>query len=422
MVGRRPVNSKKDCRTMLFLGEIAPMSIDIRRAAHGLVLGLAAAFAAPHFALAQATFNPYADARYEYDSNVFRAQSAQANLIAIGDSTLADKDLRSVVGVDGTYLWSEQKLTATLEGRRYNYDHFTNLDHNEYLADVALKWKTTSLLDGILEARQEQLMAPFAIGNSTQLTIDVDRKISGTLDLNINPDWRLESGVYSHNLKAPLQDFPDFTEREVGTQLALVNRSITHLTYGISLDHISGRFENAPSVGSYDQTDAQLTVNYTVSALSTFKGAVGYTKRQQAGDSLSGITGLLGYTRQLTVKTSVAFNATRTVNSYVAAGGSEIDTGATATVSWQATYRVGVSLSGGYTHSAFVGQFVPGSPGSITAGRVDNSPEGSLNVNYQVLRNVKLRAYLNRQSRSSDVDLYTCNDTTVGIEARVSLR
>jgi hypothetical protein len=407
---------------MLFLGEIAPMSIDIRRTAHGLVLGLAAAFAAPHFALAQAAFNPYADVHYEYDSNVFRAPSAQANLIAIGDSTLADRDLRSVVGVDGTYLWSEQKLTATLEGRRYDYDHFANLDHNEYLADVALKWKTTSLLDGILEARQEQLMAPFAIGNSSQLTIDVDRKISGTLDLNINPDWRLESGAYSHHLKAPLQDFPDFVEREVGTQLALVNRSITHLNYGISLDHISGRFDNAPNVGSYNQTDAQLTVNYTVNALSTFKGALGYTKRTQAGDSLSGITGLLGYTRQLTVKTSVTFNATRAVNSYVAAGGSEIDTSATVAVSWQATYRIGVNLSGGYTHSAFVGQSIAGSPGSITAGRVDNSPVGALNVNYQVLRNVLLRAYLNTQSRSSGIDLYNFHDTTVGIEARVSLR
>ena len=59
-------------------------------------------------------------------------------------------------GMDGTYLWSQQKLTATLEGRHFDYDHFTELDHNEYLAHVALDWKLTSLLDGILDARQEQ--------------------------------------------------------------------------------------------------------------------------------------------------------------------------------------------------------------------------------------------------------------------------
>jgi hypothetical protein len=219
------------------------------------------AMVAPRLAEAQATANPYADVHYEHDSNVFRVQNSQANLIAIGDPTLADNDVKAVIGAEGSYLWSEQKLTATIEGRRYVYDHFSELDHNEYLADVALKWKTTSLLDGLVEARQEQLMAPFTLGNSTQLSIDVDRKITGGLNLNFNPDWRLESLVYSHNLKSPLQDFPDFVEREVGTQLALLNRSVSHLTYGITVDHISGRFENAPNVGTYNQVDAQLTVN-----------------------------------------------------------------------------------------------------------------------------------------------------------------
>lgn len=391
------------------------------RTAFGLLWALLGAAAAPHMALAQATLNPYADAHYEYDSNVFRVQNSQANLIALGDPTLADKDLKSVIGLDGTYLWSEQKLTATVEGRRYDYDHFTELDHNEYLADVALNWRTTSLLDGILEARQEQLMAPFQLGNSSALTIDVDRKISGTLDLNINPDWRLETGAYSHYLKSPLQDFPDFVERETSGQLALLNRSVAHLTYGITIDHLSGRFENAPTVGSYNQTDAQLTASYVVSALSTFKGALGYTKRTETGDSVSGITGLLGYTRQLTPKTSIAFNATRAVNSYVAAGGSELDTSANLVVSWQATYKLNVGLSGGYVHSTFVGQFVPGSPGSITAGRADNSPLASLNLNYQVMRHFKLHGYFNHTSRSSTVDLYNFSDNIVGIEARVSL-
>src|SRR4029077_4721381 len=150
---------------------------------------LLTAMAAPELAGAQATANPYADVHYEDDSNVFRVQNSQANLVAIGDPTLADNDLKAVIGAEGSYLWSEQKLTATVEGRRYVYDHFNQLDHNEYLADVALKWKTTSLLDGLLEARQEQLMAPFTLGNSAQLSIDVDRRVTGGLNLNFNPDW-----------------------------------------------------------------------------------------------------------------------------------------------------------------------------------------------------------------------------------------
>ncbi|HEY2783074.1 MAG TPA: hypothetical protein VGI90_20020 [Steroidobacteraceae bacterium] len=379
---------------------------------------IAAAIAAPRMAAAQASANPYADVHYEHDSNVFRVQNSQANLIAIGDPTLADNDVKAVAGAEGTYLWSEQKLTATVEGRRYLYDHFSQLDHNEYLADVALKWKTTSLLDGLVEARQEQLMAPFTLGNSTQLSIDVDRRLTGGLNLNINPDWRLESEVYSHNLKSPLQNFPDFVERETGTQLALLNRSVSHLTYGITVDHISGSFENAPNVGTYNQVDAQLTVNYAVSALTTFKGAAGYTKRDQILDSVSAATGMLGYSRQLTGKTSLTFNLTRAVNSYVAAGGSEVDTSATLGLNWQATYLIAVAVQGGYMHSTFVGQFVPG---SLTNGRADNLPTGSLNVNYQVFRHATLKAYVQKQSRTSNIDIYRFTDTTFGVEARVSL-
>jgi len=78
-----------------------------------------------------------------------------------------------------------------------------------------------------------------------------------------------------------------------------------------------------------------------------------------------------------------------------------------------------VAINGGYTHSTFAGQFVPG---SLTAGRTDNLPTGSLNINYQIFRHTLLKAYLQRQSRSSNIDIYQFGDTIVGIEARVSLR
>lgn len=397
--------------------------IDTRafRIASVLLCALAGVVAAPHAALAQLTVNPYVDAHYEYDSNVFRVQNSQANLINLGDPTLADRDLRGLIGVDGKYQWGQQELTAQLEGRRVVYDHFTELNHNEYLANLVYDWKVTTLLDGTLQAKQEQIMAPFQLGNSDQLSLDVERKLDGTLNLNLNSDWRIETGLFAHYLKTPLQDFPDFVERDTTEQLALENHGISHLTYGIQFDHTNGRFENAPLADSYNQWDAQLTMKYSVSALSTFKGAVGYTRRDQENDSLSGITGQLSYTRQLTAKTSVSLNATRAVNSYVAAGGSELDTSGTVVVSWQATYRLGVQLTGGYTHSAFLGQFIPGSPGAVTAGRVDNQPLGSLNLTYQLFRHFKFTGYYNRSSRTSTFDPYNFTDNTVGLEVRWTL-
>lgn len=395
----------------------------LRTALWGLA-ALAAGVSLPLQAGAQATLAPYLDAHYERDSNVFRVENSQANVAALGDPTLADTDLKYVAGMDGTYLWSQQKLTATLEGRRFDYDHFTELDHSEYLAHVALDWKLTSLFDGILDARQEQYMAPFVLGNSSQLSIDVDRKIDAKANLNVNPEWRVETEAYSHNLKAPLEGFPDFVEREIGTHLALVNKSVTNLSYGIALDHISGRYENAPDVGTYSQIGAELTLNYTVSALTDLNAALGYTKRDQNANipSISGVTGAFGYTRQLTGKTSVSVNVTRAINSYVAAGGSEVDTGGSVSATWQATYRLSVALSGGYVHSSFIGQTIPGTvvPGAVANGRVDTSPVGQLHVNYQALRRLRLHAYMTKQSRSSTIEPYNYSDSIIGIEAKLS--
>jgi len=326
--------------------------------------------------------------------------------------------------MDGTYLSGQQKLTAKLEGRRYDYDQFTDLDHDEYLADIALRWKLTSLLDGTFDARQERAMAPFTLGNSSELTINVDRKINGLFNLNFNPDWRLEAGAYSHDLKSPLQFYPDFVEREFATHVGLINTSQTNLTYGITADHIAGRYENAPDAGPYSQTTASLTMQYGVSALTKFNGSVGYSRRDQVDTvgSVPAFIGSIGYTRQLTGRTSLNIQLSRAVNSYVAAAGSEIDTGANVGVNWQATYRITVALYYGLVHSAFVGQAIANSPGSNTNGRVDRLPTESVNVNYLIMQRLQLHAYLVKTSRTSDIESYHFSDSTAGIEAKLSWR
>ncbi len=386
-----------------------------RAAALGFLVAMALAL--PPGAGAQTVVSPYLDMHYEYDSNVFRAPNSETLFMAIGDTKLSDSDLRYLAGLDGAYAWSEQKLTVKLEGRRFEYDHYGDLDHSEYLADVALNWKLTGLLDGVVEARDEHAMAPFYIGNSTQLTINTDRNFDGKLKLHFSPDWRLEAGVLSHILDSPLQDYPDFLERDVTSHLGLVNVGITHLEYGIAFDRIDGRFENAVGVGPFTQNNESLTLQYTVSALTTLNAAAGYSKREQTanGGNVSGFTGDLRYTRQLTAKTSVSLDLSRALNSYLAAAASEVDTTGSASVNWQATYRIGVGVTASYVHSNFVGQ---GIPGLNDNGRIDHSPTGSVNLTYLVMRRLQLHGYFTKQTRSSTVEEFNFHDTLVGIEAK----
>ena len=94
----------------------------------------------PGFAAAQATADPYASAQVERDSNIFRIPSAIAPTLLNGDSRLSDTDEKYIVGTTAAYSWDLQKLTADIEGRKIDYNHFTYLDHYEYLANLELDW------------------------------------------------------------------------------------------------------------------------------------------------------------------------------------------------------------------------------------------------------------------------------------------
>jgi hypothetical protein len=390
----------------------------IHCARSGIHVGLILAFlAAPNAVIAQLTMDPYATAHIEHDSNVFLVPNSEFQLMERGFSTLGDSDAKAVAGLNSVYLWSLQSLTANFEVRRLDYLHFTDLDHNEYLGDVRLDWKLGTLVDGVLHVRQERSAPSFASNDSLGLTLNTASNADAKIDLKITPDWRLEAGGTYSRLEAPLQFYPDFVDREVGTQLGIKYLGVANLSYGFVFAHIDGDFQNAPEVGPYTQNSGEFKLNYSVSGLSKLNAGIGYTHRDQSGDegTVSGVTGEFGYNRQLTGKTALDLQLTRAVNSYVAAGGSEIDTTASVGVTWQATYRLGVSLNGSYTHSTFIGQAIANSEAN---GRVDRTKAGSLIVKYQAFRKLQFSGYVKAQSRNSVVELYDFNDTIVGVEAQ----
>jgi hypothetical protein len=371
--------------------------------------------ALPGVVAAQVTTNEYASVQAEHDSNVFRVPNSAAAFALNGDSTLADTDLKYVAGLAGTYLWDQQKLTGTFEGRWIEYDHFNDLNHFEYLANIELDWKLNSKIDGMLQYREERTAASFADRQSlAELELNTDTNIVGKLNYNISPLWRLETGLNYHTLETPTDLSPDYTEHEVGTRVGISYLGIAHLTYGIRIEHINGDFLNTIGVGPYTQTSALFNANYAINGLSSLAGSVGYTKRDQNENngSISTVTGNVAYSRQLTAKTSVNVQLVRGVNSYVIAGGSEIDTTALLGATWRATYRVAVTANAGYTRSTFEGQNIP----SQIVGRLDNSPLGSLNVTYQILEHLQLKGYVSKQDRDSNVEIYNYHDTTVGIQ------
>jgi hypothetical protein len=367
-------------------------------------------------ALGQSLFLPYGSAQYEYNNNVFDLPNSSAAYLANGDPRLGDSDLKTVAGAEEDYVWGRQRFYATEEARYFEYDHFSYLDHYEYQLKLDLDWKLFSMLDGALLGTLQRYMAPFANRNTvTQLEIDIDRNAIAKVNLGISPEWRLETSLDYHNLDAPIQDYPEYGLSETTEHIALKYLGLSKFTYGLSVDYLQGRFRNAPIDGTYTQTVLDLTATYAATGLSSFNGAIGHTERDQGENqgNVSAVTGELGYTRKLSGKTSITVDYLRGVNSYISAGGSEVDSTFSLNVNYQPTFITGITLSVQDTRSNFDGQTIVGSD---ALGRKDKVFGGSVKINYQVLRWLLIEPYATYQRRSSNDDFFNFSDTIIGVQ------
>jgi hypothetical protein len=379
----------------------------------GLVLLTIFASAAAH---AQTTFLPYVSTQYEHNNNVFYLPNSAAAIANNGDPTLGDSDLRTVAGTDINFLWDRQRFYSTLEARYIDYDHFGYLSHSEYLAKAGLDWKLLSEFDGTFLGSIERVMAQFAQRDTqTQLAVNLDRHAIGRLNYRITPDWRLETNLDYHNLEAPIQGFAAYGLTETTGRAAVKYAGFSNLTYGFSAEYIDGKYRNAPTPGTYNQTNLDLTMAYTASGLSSFNGAIGHTQRNQGQNqgNVSALTGDLGYTRRLSGKSSIHADLARAVNSYIGAGGSEIDTTASVQLSYQPTFKTNMTFGYQYIWSKFVGQTIPGSD---VLGRKDRTPAATFKLTYQALRWLQIQPYATYQRRSSNEQIFNYSSSIIGIQ------
>lgn len=369
-------------------------------------------------AFADLDFNPYVASKAEYISNVFDLSSAEQAVIQRGSTRRADAVMENRVGFDTGYSLSRQHFHFTAEGRRFNYDHFTELDHNEYLLDGGLDWMVTDALNGKLSFRQERRMASFADRQSTQLSLERERKIDGSANLLITPEWRFEVGGRTRKLASPLPGFPAFALSENAGSAGIKYLGFNRLATGLTAEYLAGKYTGVPDATRFDQISLLSETDYIVSGLSTLHLKLGYASRKdrdRGGGTASGFVGSLGYVRQLTGKTSVGIKVFRQIDSYVAGSSSVVATGATIGLTWKATDKITVDASYVYTYSNFKGQ---GTPGTLTSGRGDHYQYSLLRLTYQALRWLEIRPNLEYEDRHSSVAVAGFNSMLVGLQLR----
>ena len=369
-------------------------------------LWVVALLASPLPAFAQLVMTAAGNAQYEYNSNVFDLQNGFTT--PFGGKDFADSYVAYGGKLDASYLLSQQQFYATVLGTEYRYDRFSELDHSEYNFDAGWDWKVGRLWDGVLDVNRIRSMVSFYNLIGTSLVIQTEQRETGRAGLQFTPDWRTELTGYTRTVDQPQTGAPDLRLTESSGTGAIKYTGTAGVTAGLTAGYLRGSFRDTGTfvAPSYRQTTGGLTATDEVTGLSTFRGEVGYSRRTSDNgfNDVSGITGELDYKRALTGKTTVELDLSRQINAYITNNASEIDSVATLTATWQATYKIGVVLGYSFTYRQLPGQgneVVDGVYVLDGGEQTQRLHMPSLTVTYVPVHWLTLKPYYHYQTRSS---------------------
>lgn len=373
------------------------------------------ALALPIRAHAQFTGNASATGQFESNSNVFALESGFAQP-GTNDFRRSDTYLAYGADLDGHYLWGRQQIYAMASTKEYDYQHFTELNHNDYKVDAGLMLKLGELLDGKLDITRTRHMAPFLdlSGSVLALSLVTEQRETAQIGLKLNSVWKVEGSAYTSKTDQPIAGAPNLQLTQSSATTAIEYLGVGGLTSGLTAGYLSGNYSGSNSTmdPSYHQSTAGFLAKYKHSR-TTFEGQVGYSRRLSSTgiDNTSGVTGLFDVKLQLTPKTSFTAKIDRTINSYFLNSGSEIDTEAGVGVNWQATYKLTTSLGYTFTYRDYPRQ----GNNPVGADRVDIQEYWSMGINYQPQRWLQIRPYANFQTRRSTFIGGAFNSTIFGV-------
>jgi hypothetical protein len=380
---------------------------------------LFAALGLPIAAHAQFYGKASATATYESNSNVFASQSGFSSA---GNGRNSDTDYSYGGELDGTYLWGRQELYAIGTVHQYDYQHFTDLNHNEYTLNAGMNWKAGGLLDGKLDVLRSRTMVPLydLTGSALTLALNTTQQETASLGIRVSDDWKLQGSIVHSKGEEPLADSPQLQLTQT-TYTGWINYAgLGDVTVGFGETYLVGDYDGANTTGnpSYRQGTIGLQASYKLNPRMTIDGSVGYSRRvsDDGTNNTSGTSGALDFTRQLTPKTSVSLKIDRAINSYYLNTGSEFDTDVAAGVNWQATYKLGVALGYTFTYRDFPHQ----NNDPTTSNRIDRQQFANFSLNYQPRRWLAIKGYVNYQTRSSNFAGGDYNATIAGISVTVS--
>lgn len=387
----------------------------------------------PLAAHAQLAVNASADAQYESNSNVFNLSSQNPQL---GPTVPRRDDAYFGYGanVDLDYKLGRQLFNFAASGNRFEYQHLTQLDHEDYSVRGGLNWTATSLVNGTIDVSRVRSMVPFYdlsgqsnLSLQTTLSLQTSQREEASMNVTLSPRWSISGNASSNRIDEPLPQAPDLTLTDSTGQLTLSYRSTARFVAGGFVGYETGSYDGTtPALNpvgpvmtanpDYHQAQAGLTSTYT-SPRTTYSGQIGYSRRTSDAqtDSTSAVTGSVSLTERLTPKTSLIFTAGRSIQNYLLNTGSEIDSTLGLAADWNATNKLAVTLGYTYTYRDFPRQ----GNNPVGTDRVDIQSVAVLGITYQARPWISINPYANVAWRISNFVGGDFDSTVYGVRVTV---
>lgn len=345
--------------------------------------------------------------RLQYESNVFRlSESANAQAL-IGEPTRSDTAAITTVGVLLNKPYSLQRFELDVHADNYRYRRFSSLDFTALNYAAAWRWSLTPALHGNLTAERREFIDTSA---DVQSLGQVNRRTESAklfdAEYELGSAVRLVGGFFDRRLtnSSPFTLEGDSSVQGAEAGLRYVFPSGSSLAYRFkrgSGDY-PGRVPSAFSAASFKEREHELRLDWPITGKTALQARLSHVDRAHddlAALDFSGVTAQVQATWAATGKTQVAVGLDRELGSYQTSTASYY-TGYRLFVapSWKPTEKTAVGLR--YEHG--VRDYKGALPGFAATGRRDTTRQGSVALEWQALRAVRLTLALQSEKRTSN--------------------
>lgn len=399
---------------------------------HRALAVLLVAASAPSAALDGDRIRPSVGFVSSYSSNLFYVDDRLPNSFYpfLKNGQKDDVSYGARLGLDADIPISRQTFTLRSQVTDTRYVTYDNLDYIGYGVNAALNWVVGSNWDGDVGWNRSQALGSFI---DTRLNVRNLRNLEdfyGSGLYRIAPDWKLRGAVRRSSLENSQSAFRTGNYQIMAYEFGSRYFSKGGDNYvGANLRYSDGDFPDrvfVPGVStlttSYQQYDAEGTVDWRYSGLSRLSGFLGYTVRRSADLSqrdfsgptarLTGTYGLSGTTAiSVTLRRELTFLETSISNAALLQG---VSIGP----SFHVTEKLLVQANYSYLQRTFLDN--PGFVANPFPDRKDKIQTVSGTVTWTPLRNVQVSSTLAYDQRKSNAQFFDYDAVTLFVSGQIT--